>query len=164
MGRRSKRSVIAHGIHRKEGLFARSTDPSEDLDCSLEAEPGNHMDDLLQNHNDTTGLSFFADWWTINRPEMLQCTSKRPLVYTGDSDRTVRRKNANASRALAACPMQPISSFFKPTELLTNLPAESPLSSKLSPEECVSILEKICNDIIKRRCLHGPTAIIRLKD
>ena len=139
MGRRSKRSAIAHGILRKEGLFTRFTDPSYYADCSLDAEP-----------DDDASWSFMSDWWSGESEEARRHnivgipSTKRRKVYLLDSERTKRRAKSNLTQPLKACPMAPINTFFISTQAK---------SSTLAETSCMVELQEL---YAKSKQLNGP--------
>jgi len=88
---------VVHGssaAHNSTDLAATdSTDPkTNDLKSPTLHHPMRHVADTLEH---PVGKN-----------------TKRPVVYTGDGDRTKRRKVAAVAHALRACPMSSITSFF----------------------------------------------------
>ncbi len=123
MPRPSKRSKVARAKPRgANNWFARKSDATGAMEseATTQAETieDNAAADAEAMEDNATTFEFLDDWWQLEprnlHPTTAQDNHKRPLVYTGDSERTRQRKTAANARALVSCPMAPISTWFKP--------------------------------------------------
>jgi transposase len=184
----SRRSKNTKAIPRKNGAFVArgsqrldniptehgattavdvvSADKTDQHGKQLESDQ--HVLGSAGDLDDHAGLIYFDDWWTHmqsndNTDKISIGINKRRAVYTGDGDRTVRRKRAEIYQALRSCPMAPITSYFAPdrspqecvsSEIDNPFMAASETASQcLSLTECVAALEALYDKAVT---LKGP--------
>jgi len=131
-----RRVKNARAIPRADGRFAPNA-------VVIESSPE------LEDITDDTVLTYFDETWAKNTrigPMVpFDASPKRPVVYTGDADRTKRRKKAEIAQALRACPMAPIATYFGSTATAT--------MSRLDAATCVTRLQELFH---KSKAMQGP--------
>jgi hypothetical protein len=118
--------------------------------CKSDSTPKGEESDSTHDLEDEVEWTFFSDWWSKNM-EKTSPRNKRRVVYTGKSDRTIRRKHAENCHALKTCPMKDISSYFTSDQPQPNAQQDQPSHAdgytiqNLSPALCISKLEDLYN-------------------
>ena len=148
MPRPSKRVRNAAAQTRLNGRYKATTDPPFDVDMQFTED----------KHCDTIDCTFFEDWWeseTEKNSPGSYSAAKRPKVYTGDSDRTKRRKQSANAFARRQCPME------KLTEWL--IPIQQSKVSSLTASDCIRKLKILFDGSKKSNGHHFIQVCVLLK-
>ena len=133
----SRRVKNARAIPREHSRFAKNAEANTNDTMEVESE-------------DDASLAYFDELWdsTIDSTIAAGARAKRPVVYTGDSERTKRRKKAEITHTLRVCPMSSIRAYFGSSQSTFAAGA-----SRLDAPTCVTRLEE---KLHQAKAVHGP--------